>query len=487
MSHFYIACDLGLHAGRIMVGTLHKQNLTMSEIHHFPIEPVEERKGRQWNIAELYHQVLEGLRASGNYDEPVDSVSCTSWGGDYLLFESDGTLITPAYHPDEARTAEGMKVVSSKIPWETVYEETGIAKRADSTLYQLGAEKAKRLKQASYLLPIADGFNYLLASVPRVEASLASTTQLYNPVTRAWSDPLLKALQLPPDLLPPVVAAGTELGPLRQEVVKETKLSEARVVASCSHQIAAALAGLPIANGESWAFMRPGTSDLIGAQVPKPIINEVSRDLGFTNQLGYGDSVCYYKPTLGVWLLEECQRSWEQENRQMEPDLLSHLAGSATPFESLVDPADPRFSEPGDMPLKIQNYCKETDQPVPHKPGPIFRCILESLALYYRKVLREVSYLTGSDITKLYVVGRGGHSLLNHFTANALQLPVVVVPDEVATIGNVIVQALALGHVRSVSEARQIVRGSVKMETIMPHATVWNAAYDRFISLPPAE
>ena len=487
MSHFYVACELGLQHGRIMVGTLHKQTLTMSEIHRFPNEPVQERKGQQWNIAQLYHDVLEGLRSAGGYDEPVDSVSCTSWGGDYLLFQSDGTLITPAHHPDEARTAEGVKAVSARIPWETVYEETGTAQRPDSTLNQLGAESSRRLRQASYLLPIADGFHYLLASVPRVEASLAGATQLYNPTTRSWSDPLVKALKLPAELLPPVVAAGTDLGPLTQEVVKETKLGDARVIASCSHEIAAALAGLPIANGESWAFLRSGNSALIGAQVPKPIINEVSRDLGFTNEPGYGDSVCYYKPTIGLWILEECHRYWEKENRQMEPDLLGHLAGSSTPFESLIDPSDPRFREPGDMPLKIQAYCKETDQAIPHKPGPVFRCVLESLALYYRKVLREVAYLTGSEITKLYVLGGEANSLLNHFTSNAMQLPVVVVPEDVAAIGNVIVQALALGHIGSLSEARQIVRDSMKVETIMPHATAWNAAYDRFVSLPPPE
>jgi rhamnulokinase len=470
-----------------MLGTLHKDRLTMSEIHRFPNVPVEEKGGRHWNVAQMYHEVLEGLRSAGGYDEPVDSLSCTSWGGDYLLFEKDGTLITPAYHPEGARAADGQKAVSSKVPWETIYEETGTTNKPGSTLYQLGAESSRRLKRARHLLPIADGFNYLLAGVAQVEASIAGATQLYNPVTRTWSEPLLKALRLPAQLLPPVVAAGTELGPLREAVAKETKLRETRVIASCSHEIAAALAGLPIGNGESWAFLRPGTSALMGAQVPKPIINEVSRDLDFTNEIGYGGSVCLYKPTVGFWLLEECQRYWEKDNRQLEPDLLGHLAGSATPFESLIDPTDPRFLEPGDMPSKIQAYCKETDQPVPRKPGPVFRCILESLALHYRKVLREIDYLTGSEVSRLYFLGGAAHSLLNHFTANALQLPVVVVPADVTAIGNVVVQALALGHIGSLGEARQIVRESIKMETIMPHATAWNAAYDRFVSLPPSE
>jgi rhamnulokinase len=469
-----------------MVGTLQKEKLTLSEIRRFPNEPIEEKGVRQWNIPYLYQEVLHGLTSAGSYDEPVDSLSCTSWGGDYLLFQSDGTLLTPAYLQDDARAGKGTKAVLSAIPWETIYEETGVAKKSGTTLFQLGAEASKRLKRAKHLLPIADGFNYLLAGVPRVETSQASAAQLLNPVTGNWSDPLVDGLRLPDELLPPIVSAGTELGPLREEVAKETKMRETRVIASCSHELAAALTGLPVADGESWAFLRPGTTALIGTQVARPIINEVSRDLNFTNELGYGDSVSLYKPTVGLWVLEECQRFWEKQNRQFDPEMLGHLAGSATPFESLIDPTDPRFLEPGDMPLKIQAYCKETDQPIPHKPGPLFRCILESLALHYRKVLREVAYLSGSEVTRLYSLGDASHSLLNHFTANALQLPVVIVPENAAAIGNIVVQALALGHIASLDDAREIVRQSIKTETIMPHATAWNEAYDRFVSLVPA-
>lgn len=487
MTRFYVACQLGLREGRIMMGTLHKGGLTMSEIRRFPNVLLEEKGVRQWDIPHLYQEILEGLRFAGGYDEPVDSLSCTSFGGDYLLFQSDGSLITPALHPEADRNGDGTKAVLSKVPYETIYGETGVAKKAGTTLFQLGAETSKRLKRAKYILPIADGFNYLLAGVPRVEATQASAAQLFNPVTGNWSDPLIDGLRLPEELLPQIVSAGTDLGPLREEVAKDTKLRETRVIASCSHELAAALAGLPIGDGESWAFLRPGLTALMGTQVSRPIINEVSRDLNFTNEVGYGDSVTLYKPTVGFWILEECQRFWEKENRQLDPEMLGHLAGSATPFESLIDPADPRFLEPGDMPLKIRAYCKETDQPIPHKPGPLFRCILESLALHYRKVLREVAYLSGSEATRLYFLGGAKHSLLNHFTANALQVPVVVVPETAAAIGNIVVQALAMGHIASLEEAREIVRKSIKTETIMPHASTWNDAYDRFVSLAPAQ
>lgn len=487
MNRFYVACDLGKDQSRVVLGTLHKEHLTISEVRRFANEPIQEKGEWHWNIPQLYQEVMEGLRSAGSYDEPVDSLSCTSWGGDYLLFQSDGTLITPSYLPSEARTAAGMKTVNSKIGPETVYEETGSPLRGASTLVQLAAETGKRIKHAGHLLPLGDAFNFLLSGVPRIETSQASATLLYNPTLGTWSEKMLSGLRIPAQLLPQVVDAGTVLGPVRQEVAKETRMQETQVVASCSHGIAAALAGLPIGNGETWAFLRSGPTAFMGTQVPAPVMNELSRDSGFVNEIGFGGSTCFYKPTLGFWMLDECQRVWEKESKALDPEMLGHLAGSGPAFESLIDPTDPRFQTAGDMPLKIQAFCKETDQPVPRKPGPIFRCILESLALQYRKVLREVAYLTGSEVKRVYVFGDTRHGLLNHFIANALQLPVVVVPDHISAVGNIVVQALALGHLESLGQARALIRSAVKMETITPHATAWSAAYDRFVALHPKE
>jgi rhamnulokinase len=485
MSHYYVACNLGADGGRVMLGTLHKEELNISEVRRFENQPIHEKDSLQWNIPHLYEEILEGLRGIGTYDEPADSVSCSSWASDYLLFEKDGTLITPTYHHGDPRTGAGMKKILNTVSWETIYEETGIRKDSRNTLFQLAAESARRLKRAAHLMPVADGFNFLLTGVPRLELSLASATQLYNPIAQRWSDRLLQALPVSPSLLPPLVRAGTELGPLRPEIAKDTNLSEARVVSACSNELAALLVGLPTAPGESWAFLQPGPAALMGTQIAKPIINEVSRNLNYTNEMGYGGAISFYKHTVGLRILEECQRFWRQTNRDLDGDLLGHLAGSATPFESLINPTDPRFLEPGEMPLKIQAFCKETDQPVPRKPGPIYRCILESLALLYRKVLQETEYLTGTPVRRLFILGGPGNSLLHHFVANALGLPVTLAPADAAAIGSFVVQALALGHLGSLTEAKEIVRRSVKAETIFPHAQAWNAAFDRFSRLTP--
>ena len=486
MSKFYVACDLSAGSGRVMLGTLNQGALTISEVRWFQNLPIEEKDSLQWDIAHLYQETLAGLRAIGTYEEAVDGISCDSWAGDYLLFEADSSLITPTYHHRDPRTREGMQKVLSLVTKEMLYQETGVCPMPANTLFQLGAEKPRRLSRAQYLLPVADAFNYLLSGVPRLERSMASTTQLYNPITQNWSDRLLNALELPAKLFPPLVSAGTELGPLRPEMAKISGLEDARVVASCSHETAAALASLPIRPGEGWAYLRLGSWASMGTEIAKPIITDESRELGFTNETGYGGAIHFSKQTAGFWILEECRRFWKERDREIDDSLLTHLAGSAPPFESLINAADPRFQQPGDMPLKIQAFCRETHQSVPRKPGPIIRCVLESLALLYHKTLQEIEDLTGRPIARVYLMNGSANALLNHFTANALRRPLVVVPPDGAAIGNVLVQALALGHLESLDQGREVVRNSFKTETLLPYAAAWDTAYDRLTHLCPA-
>jgi len=483
MSNYYVACDLNADCGRVMLGTLNQGALTVSEVRRFQNLPITDKDSLQWNIPQLYQETLDGLRAIGSYEEAIDSISCDSWAADYMLFEPDSSLITPTYHHSDPRTREGMRKVLAKVPPAAIYEETGVWPSQANTLFQLAAEKPKRLNRAQYLLPVADAFNYLLAGVPRCELSQASSTQLYNPLTRTWSNGLLDALALPPTLLPPLVSAGTEIGPLRPEIAETTGLEDARVVASCSHEDAAAVAGLPISPGEAWGFLRLGQWAVLGTELVDPIITDTSRTLNFTNEVGYGGSIRFSKQTVGMWILDECRRFWKEKDREIDDSLLTHLAGSSPPFESLINPADPRFQVPGDMPLKIQAFCRETNQRVPRKPGPILRCVLESLALQYRKTLQELEILTGREIERLYLLGGSTNALLNHFTANALRRPLVVCPSDSAAIGNVVVQALTLGHFSCLGEARDAVRNSFKTETLVPYATAWDTAYDRLTQL----
>ncbi len=483
MSQFYVACELGRGLGRVFMGTLHNEQLIVSEIRQFENEPVQVKGALHWNIPALYHEVLEALRSAAAYEEPVHGISCTSWGGDYLLFEPDGSLITPTFEGRAFAPGGRVEKLLRELSWESVYAETGIQKSPGTTLCQLAEESGKRLKRVGHLLPLADGFNYLLSGVPRIELSLASATQLFNPIERTWSQRLLQALRLPAKFFPEVVVSGDVLGPLRPEVVKETKLEEAQVIAACSYAPAAMLAGLPVEPGEPWGYLRLTQEPLLGVPLAEPLVNDASRELGFNNYLGFGGAVAFHKSTPGLGILEACQDYWEKESRQLDADLLTHLAGSATPFASLINPVDPRFVAPEDMPLKIQAFCTETHQLIPRKPGPVFRCILESLALYYRKSLAELEHLTGTHLARLFVLGGSGNPLLNNFIANAVQVPVVTAPAESCAIGNIAVQAVALGHLESIPHARQVVHASFKTETFLPHAAAWDNAYERFLDI----
>ena len=484
MSNFYVACDLSAESGRVMLGTLNQGTLTISEVRRFQNLPIKDKDSLQWNIPQLYQETLDGLRAIGTYEEAVDGISCDSWAADYLLFEGDSSLITPTYHHGDPRSREGMQKVLSHRPEGDPLPGNRASARCRPTPSSSwgrrgpGASAGPSTSCRSPMRSIIcwPGSRALKCPWPaRRSFTIRSPKPGRIGCSTRWS--------CRRGLFPPLVPAGTELGPLRPEIAKTTGLEDARVIASCSHETAAALVGLPISPGESWAYLQLGSWAVMGTELANPIITDASRELNFTNETGYGGSVRFSKQTVGLWILEECRRFWKERDREIDDILLTHLAGSAPPFESLINPADPRFLAPGDMPLKIQAFCRETRQPVPRKPGPIIRCVLESLALHYRKTLQEIEELTGRKIARLYLLGGSANALLNHFTANAVRRPLVVAPADATAIGNVIVQALALGHLKSLEQAREIVRNSFKTETLIPYATAWDAAYDRLAHL----
>ena len=486
MTTCYLACDLGAESGRLMHGTLDRGRLSVQELHRFLNTPTSKGGSLTWDIESLFKELMIGLRKAGEKDDPISSISCDAWGLDYLLFDKSGNVIAPSFHYRDPRTERVVKQVLDKVSWENIFDLTGIQYMPINTLFQLAAEPDKRLRKAHQLLTIGDGFNYLLSGVARVDQSSASTTQLYNPRTETWADPLIAALDLPRSIFPPIVSCGTKLGPLRPDIVKQTGLQHEdveriEVVASCSHDTAAAVAAVPAA-GRDWAYLSSGTWSLLGMESPVPFMNSMCRDLNFTNEIGFGGSVRVLKNIVGLWIVQECRRDWAKKEQDYDYAMLSHLAASADPFLSLINPEDPRFLSPGDMPDKIKAFCKETGQRTPKKPGDFIRCVLESLALSYRRTLHQLEHFSGRKFERLHIVGGGSqNAVLNHFTANAVQIPVVVGPVEATTIGNILVQAIAMGHISSLEEARKVVRDSFPIQTIQPReAAAWEDAAERF-------
>jgi rhamnulokinase len=324
----------------------------------------------------------------------------------------------------------------------------------------------------------------LLCGIGKNEESLASTTQLYNPRTRTWSKQLIETLGLPAGIFTEIVPSGTRLGPLRPEIAKATGLSGVQVIASCSHDTGAAVAAVP-ASGKDWAYLSSGTWSLIGVELPKPIITDECREWNVTNEIGFGGSVRFLKNIIGLWLVQECRREWAAQGQQYDFAALEEMATAAPPFVSLINPADPRFLSPGDMPAKIAAVCQELKQPVPADPGAMIRCVYESLALLYRRTLHRIERLANRNVKRVHIVGGGSKdATLNQFTANALQIPVLAGPAEATAIGNLLVQAITLGHLPSLAAARRVVRDSLEIVTVEPKAAKeWNQAYKRFEGL----
>jgi rhamnulokinase len=484
MDAHYLACDLGAESRRLMLGALNGSRLTLEEVHRFSNSPERINGSLHWNIPKLWTGLKDSLKRIAQRSLDISSISTDSWGVDYVLLDEQGSIIEPVFHYRDPRTARGVETVRAAVDWHNLFSETGIQFMPLNTIYQLAAESTQRLQNATQLLLIGDAFNFFLSGVSRAEESLASTTQLYNPKTRLWSSKLLRDLQIPAHLFPAIVTSGTVLGPLKDDVCRETGLAPFPVVATCSHDTGAAVAGVP-AQGAKWAYLSSGTWSLLGAELKEPIITDQCRESNFTNEIGYGGSVRLLKNIVGLWIVQECRRDWAEKGEQFDYATLTDLAAKAPAFVSLINAADPRFVGPDRMPAKIADYCRETGQPVPQDPGAIIRCVFESLALLYRHTLDQLEQLLGHKVERLHIVGGGSKNmLLNQFTANAIQRPVIAGPAEATAIGNIIVQALALGHLPTLPAARDLIRNSFETTLIEPKdAHHWSAAFDRFLRL----
>jgi len=481
MTTHYLACDLGAESGRLMLGTIANGQLKLEEVHRFPNAPVKADGSLHWNIPQLFSELKAGLKKAAALKLPIASISTDSWGVDYILYDARGQIMPPVFHYRDARTTQGVANTKAKVTWETIFAETGIQFMALNTIYQMAAEPGERFAKAKQLLLIGDAFNHYLCGVARAEESLASTTQLYNPRTRNWSKKLLGALNLPERVFPRIVPSGAKLGRLKANLAKDVGLQPIDVIASCSHDTGAAVAAVP-GSGSNWAYLSSGTWSLMGVEWPQPILTDTCRELNFTNEIGFGGSIRLLKNIIGLWLVQECRRDWAKAGQDYDYPALARLAAEAKPFVTLINPTDPRFLSPDDMPAKIAAQCRQTGQPAPATPGAMVRAILESLALLYRRTLKQIEQLTGQRIERLHIVGGGSRNeLLNQFAANATRIEVLAGPVEATAIGNILVQAIALGHLPSLAAARIVVRDSNPVSVVRPRdAAAWQKACQQF-------
>jgi rhamnulokinase len=490
----YLALDLGAESGRGVIGRFDGERLELEELHRFPNGPVRMLDTLYWDLPRLYDEVKNALRKVAQQGEELEGVGVDTWGVDFGLIGRGDTLLGNPVHYRDARTQGMMEVAFERVPRQRIYETTGLQFLPFNTLYQLLALKQSAsplLEVAETLLLMPDLFAWLLTGRRAVERTNASTTQLYDPRAGTWASSLCSDLGLPRRLLPDLIEPGTEIGPLRASVAEEVGLA-VPVLAPATHDTASAVAAVPAvqakaAGSPDWCYLSSGTWSLLGVEVPHPIINANTLRYNFTNEGGVAGTTRLLKNIMGLWLVQECRRTWARLTSMISYEELLERANSAPAFAALVDPDDPSFISPGDMPARIAAFCTRTGQPAPSDEGDIVRCALESLALKYRWTVRRLESVIGGPIRTIHVVGGGArNTLLCQFTADACRCPVHAGPVEATAAGNVLMQALARNRLGSLADLRAVVARSFPVTVYEPGDTAaWDDAAERFARLVP--
>jgi rhamnulokinase len=480
----FAAVDVGASSGRVMVGTVGPGELRLAEAHRFANVPVEVGGTLHWDILSLYRGVLDGLRAAGGLAGELTSIGIDSWAVDYGLLDSTGALLGNPVHYRDRRTEGWIERTLDLVPAAELYAVTGLRVMPINTVFQLmAAAGTPALRAARSLLLVPDLLAYWLTGVRRTEVTNASTTGLLDVRSQGWAVDLMKTLGIDPGLFGDLQQPGDVTGRLRVPVRAATGLPETLpVVAVGSHDTASAVVGVP-ADGERFAYISCGTWSLVGIELDQPILTEASRLADFTNEAGVDAKVRYLRNVMGLWLLQEAMRTWQEAGSPAGLATLLHEAARGPAFAALVDANDMSFLPPGDMPARIAAACRRTGQPPPTSPAATVRCILESLALAYRRAVAEAAELSGAAVEVVHLVGGGARNeLLCQLTADACGLPVVAGPVEAAALGNALVQARAAGVVEGgLGDLRRLLRHTQDLRRYEPSGDErsWAAAARR--------
>jgi rhamnulokinase len=486
----YLAIDLGATSGRIMAASLEEGSLELKEVHRFVTSYARLPSGYHWDVLDIYNEILEGLGlAHQRYGERIAGLGVDTWGVDYALIDAKGRLLGNPYQYRDARTDDVEDGLYERITRETIYEETGIQFMFFNTLFQLEAEmrdNPDRVKVADSLLFLPDLFSFWLCGIQVQERSIVSTSQMWNPVSEAWSPAIRDALGLPHDLFVPVTEPGTLLGPLTELVQSQTGLGAVPVICVAGHDTGSAVAGTPLTQ-DAPVFLSSGTWSIMGMESPRPIISEETFQAGFSNEAGVEKRTRFLKNICGMWILEQLRGQWASEGSEYSYENLLDMALEAKPFLAVIDPDDDRFSKPGDMVARIREFCYETSQASPTTKGEITRVVFESLACKYRIIFEKLENLAGTAFSSLRIVGGGcQNAFLNQCTANALAKPVIAGPIEATSIGNILMQLKATGVISSLSEGRALVETSFPARRFEPEDPKdWEAPIDRLKAVLP--
>jgi len=483
----FLALDLGAESGRAMLGRLADGRLDLSEVHRFANGPVRVpgKAGHvslHWDALHLWNQIQQGIALAWR-SGPLAGIGVDTWGVDFGLLNHQGRLIGNPYHYRDSRTDGMLAEAFRRMPQAEIFEQTGIQFLQINSLYQLLSmtlSGAPELAAAATFLPMPSLFSYWLSGRAACEFSIATTTQCYDSRRGGWAESLLASMDIPAGVFPEVVPAGTVLGPLQSALADELGVGAVPVIAPACHDTGSAVAAVPAAE-PGFAWISSGTWSVMGAELAEPLITPQSLAYDFTNEGGAGHTFRFCQNIMGLWLLQECRRVWASQGEARSYAEWTEMAAGASPFCAVINVDDSDFLKPGDMPERIRAFCRRTGQAAPDEKGALVRCILEGIALKYRLLLERLEEMLGRRLEPIQIVGGGSQSrLLSRFTADATGRVVVTGPVEATAAGNILVQAVALGHLGSLSEARALVRNSFDVVTFEPgQSTGWDEAYGR--------
>ena len=485
----YLAFDLGAESGRGVIGFYDGKRLRLEDAHRFANGPTRILDALHWDALRLFSELKTALgRAVAAHGKDWAGIGIDSWGADFGLLGRDDELIgNPRHYRDRAFDGS-IEAACARVPRETIYGQTGIQFLQFNTLLQLDALKRRdspALEAAKTLLFIPDLLNFWFTGVKATEFSIASTGQMLDPNTRTWANDLIKQFGLPTDILTEILEPGATIGPLRGDIAAETGCGPVSIFAPAEHDTGSAIVAAPSSSPDT-AYISSGTWSLIGVELDSPRVSDATREANFTNEGGVCGTTRLLKNVMGLWLVQECRRTWARQGASYSYEDLTALATAAPPFRSLMNPDAPAFFAPADMPDAIRRFCAAAGEPEPEDAGATVRCCLESLALKYRWAIEKLEAFRGAKIHAIHIVGGGTQNrLLCQLTADATRRPVIAGPVEATAIGNILMQMMANGEIASLAQARVIVRRSFDLTTYTPtpDGEVWEAAYARLRAL----
>lgn len=483
MAKTILVFDFGASSARAMFCRYDGERVSLEEIHRFENRPVTENGHLCWDIDELWEQMKIAI-SFGVFNGGFDAISIDTWGVDFGLLDKNGELVGKPVHYRDERTNGMPEEVYEKYSAEELYMESGIQPMNINTIFQLYylvKHEPNTIFRAEKMLMMPDLFAYLLTGNARNEFTEATTSQLIDQKARGWNLKLIEGLELPKRVFCPIIHPGEVYGTLKQELCEEFRIEPVPVYACCSHDTASAVMAVPTQD-EHFAFLSCGTWTLFGTELKRPIVTKEALEMELTNEGGYGGTTTLLKNIMGLWLIQETRRHYKKHGEEYSFADLERMACEAEPFVSFIDPNDPSFSAPENMPIKIQEFCRRTGQPVPEMPGEVMRCIYQSLACEFALTFRKISTLTGHAYNKIHMIGGGTKDkLLCRLTAEAAGVPAVAGPVEATALGNGICTLVACGEIESVSKARELIIASGLTEEFVPtEHDKWQSALERY-------